>query len=78
MKAANNQSYSSILLLTKLQTELDDAKSYYQLIINITLSEDLRKDNRLVKRGKLFQWMALENVQILHFMILFKISVFET
>ena len=30
IRAVNNQSYSSILLLTQLQTELDDMKFFYQ------------------------------------------------
>ena len=32
-----------------LQTELDDTKSYYQLIIKITISE---KNSQVVKKGK--------------------------
>ena len=34
-----------------LRTELDDTKSSYQLIITITLSEDLRKDKNLLKNS---------------------------
>ena len=44
----------------------DRTESYYQLLINITLSEDLTNDKKLVKKNR----------KILHFMILFKISVF--
>ena len=32
-----------------MQTELDDTRSYYQLIINIALSEELRKDKKPLK-----------------------------
>ena len=32
-----------------MQTELDDTRSYYQLIINIVLSEELRKDKKPLK-----------------------------
>lgn len=46
-----------------LRPELDDTKSYKQLFINVKLSEDLRKDEKLVKG-------------INCFMILFKISGF--
>ena len=46
----------------------DRIESYYQLIINLTLSEDLTNDKKLVKKIR----------KILHFMILFKISVLET
>ena len=48
---------------------LDDrTESYYQLLINVTLSEDLTNEKKLVKKIR----------KILHFMILFKISVLET
>ena len=49
-----------------LKTELDDTKFSYQLIMTITLAEDLRKDKNLVKNSENF-----------HFMILLQIAVFE-
>ena len=36
-----------------LQTELDDTKSYYQLIIKITISEKKKNSQVLKKRGNL-------------------------
>ena len=50
-----------------LKTELDDTKFCYQLIMTITLAEDLRKDKKLVKNS--------ENSP---FYDLLQISVFET
>ena len=35
-----------------IQTELDDTKSYYQLIIKITISEK-KKTSQVIKRGKI-------------------------
>ena len=35
-----------------LQTELDDTKTYYQLIIEITISEK-KKDNQVMKERKI-------------------------
>ena len=35
----------------RLQTELDDTKSYYQLIIKITISEK-KKNSELMKKGE--------------------------
>ena len=62
--------WESDLLIKSMTTDrTGDTKSYYQfMIINITLSEDLRKDEKLVKN--------LE--KILHVMISFKSWVFET
>ena len=37
-----------------LQTELDDTKSYYHLVINITISKDLRKFKKLLKNSELY------------------------
>ena len=42
MRAFKNQSDLSFLLLKQLQTELDDTKSYYQLIKKYTISEKRR------------------------------------
>ena len=44
IKSEKRESDKSIV-----QTELDDTKSYVQLIINIILSENLTKDEKLVK-----------------------------
>ena len=40
-----------LLSLVWLQTELDDTKSYYQLIIKITISEK-KKNSQVMKKGE--------------------------